>query len=1304
MKKKLLTVLLVMAMTLAVCAVTATATTQEGLPAQCEHCKTDVTWTKLTTDDIRGGFPTETGHYCLDLDETLTEYNWMAHTKIPSGSQVCIYLNGQSLYGTINAFTVQDGGMLNIMDGTGEGMITGRGRSDGKATGSALTVDKGGVANLYGGILAKAYYSSRHVANGGVALINGEFNMFGGKIQDGTAGRENTTAGNGGNVYVGDGGVFTMKNGAISGGTAVRYDGSSGNGGNVYVADGGSFIMENGIIQGGTAQNAGGSIYVAPTGSFAMQNGSITGGEASVVGPCIYCRGNVTLSGGASIEELQLKPYVDKGGPALSEMLTIQGTYTGITKLRVDSPVTDMDVGNSDNAEISGATIGIYGSMMTVDVVGGNLITSMRALCQHCDEQVSWKALTEADAACGSLDGGHYYLAFAGESCKFDAMNIYLGQEVCLNLNGKQLEGTTRAFAVYPGGILSIMGDGTVLGHGCEGTKSSGGTIVVSNGAVLNLYSGTIAHEDIADDDLTIVNGGTLSIEGTFNMYGGKVAGGTATNAAGTIFGESTSILNFCGGSVAVGSAKAAPCIYNKGRIVLSGSASVAQVLLKVTSDTGAPGLADMLTVSGAYTGTTVLRGVSAGSDIGINDSADLSKANLTIYNSSTLGLVTWGADLIVTDGSKAMSADESGTLTPYATAQAAVAACEGTAGKVILFADVETLTVTKTVTVDLNGNNIGSLEIAEGAIVYCMDAATEDYDVTDGVYGKVKSVNGELKALEASSGSDGYLPIQEQDGVSFHRVDLKIKSMSLRPSDAGLYFISNFAGDHMVKARVQSFGVAMNTVEMPDASNMGTTSKFTVYPQEQFNSGAENTSSLVYNIMKSDLETDVNGERADIQIIGRAYIDLGDGNYLFGVAQKRSLQEQMELIDAQWDSLNYEKKSGIYSLYDNFKENMETWEIPNIAQGKADEDRYAQVEKEATAEDIAKLDSLYANTTAYYGELHDHSMSGPKGDGKQTLEVWKKYMDIIGMDFATLVDHRQAAHMYLDEWDDTMFIGGSEFATWITDYTHTVDAEGTLQNGVHYNMTFANRDAFVEFMKKIPEFDYSGEDPLTEIVPTYPKYTRARMTEIANTILDNGGFFTHVHPKSNMVSDNPLDYWFADWTGIEVIFTSRTGARNADNYKLWTDLLALGKKVYATAGSDLHNLPNPETMSTFYTTEKHSQAFLNNMRAGNFTAGMAGIRMTIGDTVMGSQAKENFAGQRLVFSVGDFHSSLKNGHDYRVDLISDEGIVFSQTISGEETTYFAVEAENCKFYRVEVHDITDDVLISMGQPIWNAE
>lgn len=1264
-------------------------------PTTCAHCQKTVEWTRLDTDAIRAGGPKTTGHYYLDLDETLANYNWMALTTIASGETVCLDLNGDSIYSTTCGYVISSGATLNIMDSVGGGTFSGRGRSDKAMDGGVLNIKKGGTANLYSGELTYVKYSSRYIGNGGVVYNAGEFNMYGGKITGGVA------TNNGGNVYVSANGTFNMFDGVISNGKANV------NGGCVY-ADG-TFNFYDGQILNGTAANAGGTVYGSYASDIKLLGGSISGGTATTMGPCAFARGAVTLSGDASVDELLLKPYPDKGGPELSETLTIKDAYTGTIKLKfADGIAEGADIGQSDNADISNAKITIAGSMLSLLVEDGQIVTAMNAVCDHCGKSVKWTALTEADAEKTALYTGHYYLAFSGDSCEFVEKNIYLDQTVCINLNGKQYKATTRAFSVFPGGTLNIMGDGTVYGRGGEGKKFCGGAIQISKDGTVNLYGGKLAYEDTGDANLSVLNGGTLSVEGTFNMYGGEVGGGVASNAAGTIFGESTSNLNFYGGKVAMGTATAAPCIYNKGRVLLAGDASVAQILIKDTSDTGAPGLADMVTVSGAYTGTTVLRSISAGQDIGISDSADLSNANLTIYNKKTLQVSAWGSDLIVTDGSKAMSADEAGTLTSYESAQAAVNACVGTTSKVILFADVTgTLNVTGNVTLDLNGKNVEAVTVADGAVLNCLDAMTADYDVSDGVYGKIKTYTGNVIPVQVTETTDGYLAIEEEAGTSFHRVNLQIKSMSLKPDQVGLYFLCDFAGDSMVQENLSTFGVALSAIEEPNADNMGTNALFTQFDPAQFNSGAENTSTLLYGIMKPTKDEQLNAQHAQMHVYGRAYVQMKDGNYMFGTTQTRSLVEQVEAIDGQFDSLNARQKEGMYSLLEDYKSAMSRWNIPRIVAAKEAEAFYAQVEKTATDEDIANLEANYAGLTPYMGDLHDHANTGGRSDGKQNLEVWKKYMEILDMDFATIVDHKQVRHMYLDDWDSNMFVGGTEAATWIKDYTHTADENGELHNNFHYNMIFADGQLLIDLLNEFTEFPYTGGDPLTAEFPSYPHFTRARMMELVQAILDKGGFFTHVHPKSPsvLISDNPEDYWFGDWTGIEVILSSRTLWVNQDNYKLWTDLLALGKKVYATAGSDNHNLPNPETMSTFYMSQMTAQSVVDNLRVGNFTAGMVGIRMSVEDTVMGSQAEESFAGKRLVFSTGDFHSSLQAlDHDFRVELINDQGVVFSQNIADDETTYFAVDAEDCKFYRVVVYDATDNVIVAIGNPIWNAE
>ena len=349
---------------------------------------------------------------------------------------------------------------------------------------------------------------------------------------------------------------------------------------------------------------------------------------------------------------------------------------------------------------------------------------------------------------------------------------------------------------------------------------------------------------------------------------------------------------------------------------------------------------------------------------------------------------------------------------------------------------------------------------------------------------------------------------------------------------------------------------------------------------------------------------------------------------------------------------------------------------------------------------DIDQLEAMYAGRTAYHGELHDHADTGGRSDGKQTLDTWKTYMSILDIDFATIVDHKQVRHMYLDEWDETRFIGGTEAAV-------AVFRDGNnAEFKPHYNMIMPSGEALIEVLEAFTEFGYTGGDPLEAEFPYYPGFTKERFGELIDAIKEKGGFFAIAHPKSGggETVHDPLEFWFRDWTALEVIYTyrdTRDGTRTAANYKLWRELLFNGKRVWATAGNDEHNVPSDKGLSTIYATEQHSLAFLDRMRVGDFTAGPVGVRMCVGDTVMGYEC--DFTDQRVVISVGDFHKSvLDPKHTYRLDVYAQEQIVFSGEVKPDEVTYFAFDAENVMFYRTEVIDVTTNSKLALGNPIWN--
>ena len=116
---------------------------------------------------------------------------------------------------------------------------------------------------------------------------------------------------------------------------------------------------------------------------------------------------------------------------------------------------------------------------------------------------------------------------------------------------------------------------------------------------------------------------------------------------------------------------------------------------------------------------------------------------------------------------------------------------------------------------------------------------------------------------------------------------------------------------------------------------------------------------------------------------------------------------------------------------------------------------------------------------------------------------------------------------------------------------------------------------------------------------------------------------------------------------------------------------------------------------------QKKNKSYLSHFRAGDLVCGPVGIRMCMGDTLMGGSCR--FTDKRLVICVGDFHKSVRfEEHSYRVDIISDEGTIESHDIVCTDKSYFAIDAEDKKFYRVEVFDTTRDLRIAVSNPIWN--
>jgi hypothetical protein len=344
---------------------------------------------------------------------------------------------------------------------------------------------------------------------------------------------------------------------------------------------------------------------------------------------------------------------------------------------------------------------------------------------------------------------------------------------------------------------------------------------------------------------------------------------------------------------------------------------------------------------------------------------------------------------------------------------------------------------------------------------------------------------------------------------------------------------------------------------------------------------------------------------------------------------------------------------------------------------------------------DFSPLDELYEGRHAYYGDLHVHTDCGGTSDGHVTMAEWPSAMDAIDLDFAVVVDHGQMRGYFLPEWDEEKFVIGTEPSTFITN----LNAPRFSSSEMHYNMIFPHKYGLAMVMANFPEYKFSGTELDGKYI--YANFTKERFSELVKFVYSVGGIVVHAHPKILMSSHDPLDYYIGERTYVETLYEEYGSNTSHRNYNLWCQLLALGKHVLVSSGSDTHARIKNNPVATFYTKEKNGRAFFEQMRSGDYTVGPIGIKMTLGKNPIGSEL-EYKDGEILLIKLGDFYRhAFRNNNVYELRVISDKGVVYSSRFDGKEAQSLAIRVKKRAFYRAEVVDITRGYRLAMTNPIW---
>ena len=225
------------------------------------------------------------------------------------------------------------------------------------------------------------------------------------------------------------------------------------------------------------------------------------------------------------------------------------------------------------------------------------------------------------------------------------------------------------------------------------------------------------------------------------------------------------------------------------------------------------------------------------------------------------------------------------GECTWYASNADAVAACDDKE-YVRVYTD-DPIVLTKDCYVDINGHTVA---VSGGYTLYGMDSAA---------HGGMDSTGKTLLAEEVKYASDHvapnamrYVAATEGSDVTWHCLDMKITSVSLRPSAAGLYYSAQWNLDSTMAQKVQRFGIAVNLSQMPTQALMteeGTL--YTVNAADELVVGQTFYGAIIENIFSADGTYEMDGSeftgdtanmlRGQQKIYATPYVVLSDGTCL---------------------------------------------------------------------------------------------------------------------------------------------------------------------------------------------------------------------------------------------------------------------------------------------------------------------------------------------------------------------------------------------------------------------------------------
>lgn len=402
-------------------------------------------------------------------------------------------------------------------------------------------------------------------------LRGGTLKLYNGKLTGNTSGDE------GGAVYIQGsndttpGGKFYMYGGEISGNSAKR-------GGAVALTEGsdpetaGSFFLYGGTITGNTAANGAG-IYIYQGAAVTLGGGEIIGNTATAAGGGVYANANISklVVEGTPVVKNNKAGMQNNNIHLLGETVMVDAGVRKGAELFVTAEKSDRIISSAVVSEEAGECF--FSDSAYREVVKHNAYiycnttgehvhcdcVTMTTGCQHL--QVKWQAWESVNSL--PTASGHYYLL--NDVALTERLKVAADADIHICLNGKTVTAPekSRLVLIQTGGKLSVTDCGTT-GKLTGGSNTYGGAVNVSQGAVFNLYGGSITGNQ-AKPTSSEGRGGAVYLQagsaakngGIFNMYGGKISGNAAYQGGGIYVAAPTAtgdilpaVVNIYGGEI----------------------------------------------------------------------------------------------------------------------------------------------------------------------------------------------------------------------------------------------------------------------------------------------------------------------------------------------------------------------------------------------------------------------------------------------------------------------------------------------------------------------------------------------------------------------------------------------------------------------------------------------------------------------------------------------------------------------------------------------------------------------------------